>query len=64
MKEDEDNLPRRSPTRHEIGQPLAELSVAELEDRIVELRAEIMRLEVARDAKRSANAAADAFFKK
>jgi uncharacterized small protein (DUF1192 family) len=68
MKEDDDNMPRRPLARqelgHELGQPLAELSIAELEERIEALRAEISRLEAARDAKRAANAAADAFFKK
>jgi uncharacterized small protein (DUF1192 family) len=64
MKQDDDDLPRRPPIHHELGQPLADLSIAELEDRIVELRAEISRLEAARDSKRAANAAADAFFRK
>ena len=64
MNEDDDNLPRPALGRHEVGQALGELSVAELEERIEALRAEIARLEAARDAKRAANAAADAFFKK
>ena len=64
MKVEEDDLPRSVATRHELGQPLSELSIAELEERIAELRAEILRLEAARDAKRAANAAADAFFKR
>ncbi len=61
MTEDDAPQPRPAP---EIGQPLDLLSVAELEDRISALQAEIARLEQARDAKRAANAAAEAIFKK
>jgi len=63
VKEDPDAAPRKKPA-HEIGQKLDEISVAELDDRIALLRAEMARLEAARDAKRAAQAAADAFFKK
>jgi uncharacterized small protein (DUF1192 family) len=63
VKEDPDEAPRKKPA-HEIGQKLDEISVAELDERIALLREEIARLEAARDAKRAAQAAADAFFKK
>ncbi len=59
----EDDAPRPRPTL-EIGQPLDLLSVTELEERIAALRAEIARLEEARDAKQAASAAAEAFFRK
>jgi len=62
VKEDPDEAPRKMPG-HEIGQKLDEISVAELDERITLLREEIARLEAARDAKRAAQAAADAFFK-
>jgi uncharacterized small protein (DUF1192 family) len=64
MKEDDENTPRRAPSSHEVGQAITDLSVAELEERIMELRVEILRLEAARDEKRAANEAADAVFKK
>jgi uncharacterized small protein (DUF1192 family) len=64
MIEDEDRKPPRRPAAHEIGQPLGLLSVAELDERVEALRAEIARLEAARAAKQAASAAADAFFRK
>jgi uncharacterized small protein (DUF1192 family) len=64
MKDDDENQPRRVHAPIVIGQPLDLLSVAELDERIEALRAEIARLEAAREAKQSANAAAEAFFKK
>ncbi|ARN80233.1 DUF1192 family protein [Methylocystis bryophila] len=63
MAEDPDEKPREKP-EHKIGEKLDEVSVAELDARIALLREEIARLEAARDAKRAAQAAADAFFKK
>jgi uncharacterized small protein (DUF1192 family) len=64
MNEEEDLSRRRPRAAHEIGQPLDHLSVAEFDERIAELSAEIARLEAGRAKKRAANAAADAFFKK
>ncbi len=58
-----DDLPRRKPVRHELGQDLAMLSVDELGERIAELQAEITRLTAARQAKQASRSAADAFFK-
>ena len=59
----DDELPRPSPARHEIGQDLSLLSVHELDERIAALRAEIARLEEARARKQASKSAADAFFK-
>jgi uncharacterized small protein (DUF1192 family) len=60
---DEDDRPKRK-ISHEIGQELALLSVAELEERIALLREEIVRLEEARDRKQASRSAADQFFKR
>lgn len=59
-----DDAPRLVSTSHEIGQDLSSLSLFELEERIIILRQEIMRLEQAISEKKSTQAAADAFFKK
>jgi uncharacterized small protein (DUF1192 family) len=63
MAEEIDEKPRPAPGLT-LGQPLDALSVAELDERIAILRAEIQRLEAAREKKQAANAAAEAFFKK
>ncbi|NVO17876.1 MAG: DUF1192 domain-containing protein [Rhodoplanes sp.] len=60
---DEDDRPKRK-ISHDIGQELALLSVAELEERIALLREEIVRLEEARDRKQASRSAADQFFKR
>lgn len=60
---DDDDRPRKAVT-HEIGQPLDTLSLADLDERIAVLRAEIVRLEAARAAKEAAQSSADAFFKR
>jgi uncharacterized small protein (DUF1192 family) len=59
---DEEERPKKRPA-HEIGQDLSLLSIAELEDRVAELRAEILRLETARGQKLAAQNAAHSFFK-
>lgn len=69
MIEDDDDRPRAGPAAtkaasHQIGQPLDALSLAEFDERVALLRAEIERLETARAAKAASLAAADAFFKK
>ncbi|PWB83466.1 MAG: DUF1192 domain-containing protein [Methylocystaceae bacterium] len=69
MIDDDDDHPRAAPGKgeaasHRIGQPLDTLSLAEFDERIALLRAEIERLEKARAAKAASLAAADAFFKK
>jgi uncharacterized small protein (DUF1192 family) len=65
MSKDEDDVfaPRPTPTVHVIGQRLDDLSVGELGERIAALRAEIERLERARQAKEVSRAAASAFFR-
>ena len=63
MTEDPDEKPREK-REHKIGEKLDQVSVAELDERITLLREEIARLEAAREQKRAAQAAADAFFKK
>ncbi|WP_395697055.1 DUF1192 domain-containing protein [Methylocella sp.] len=55
--------PPRRPPAHEIGQALDDLSAHQLDERIALLRAEIARLEAAREAKRASKQAAAAFFK-
>jgi uncharacterized small protein (DUF1192 family) len=59
----DEEAPRPRPAI-EIGQPLDLLSVAEIEARIAALKEEIRRLEAGAEAKRAANAAAEAFFRK
>lgn len=65
MIKDEDDVfaLRPPPAVHVIGQVLDELSVEELGLRIAALRAEIERLEGARQAKEASRATASAFFK-
>jgi uncharacterized small protein (DUF1192 family) len=48
---------------HEIGQPLDDLSIEELAERIEMLRAEIARLDAKRQSKEASRAGAEAFFK-
>jgi uncharacterized small protein (DUF1192 family) len=61
MFDDDAPRPKR---RHEIGQPIDTLSVAEIDETIGLLREEIARLETARRAKSAAIGAADALFRK
>lgn len=59
--DDEPVKPRRV---HEIGQDLSLLSVAELNERIGQLRDEIARLEAELDAKGATRLAAEALFRR
>ncbi|KAF0229544.1 MAG: hypothetical protein FD175_1882 [Beijerinckiaceae bacterium] len=59
----EDAEPRKKST-HEIGQDLSPLAIAEIDERIEQLHAEIARLAEARARKLSTQAAADALFKR
>ncbi|WP_363347343.1 DUF1192 domain-containing protein [Methylocystis echinoides] len=59
-----DEDPPRPRPAGQLSQPLDLLSIAELEERIAALKAEIARLEQAAQAKRAATAAAEAFFRK
>ncbi|MDB5644112.1 MAG: hypothetical protein JWN07_3429 [Hyphomicrobiales bacterium] len=64
--EDEDpfgTVRRKTPTAHDIGEPLDAMSVDELDDRIALLRREIVRLEEARELREATRKAADAFFR-
>lgn len=58
-----DDRPRPKPPVHEIGQDLATLSLAELDERIAALTAEIERLRAARARKEASRSAADSVFK-
>lgn len=62
MRDDDETRPNASPT-HRVGEPLDALSVADLAERIVLLKAEIARLEAARDAKTAARDAAGSIFR-
>ncbi|MCI0600352.1 MAG: DUF1192 domain-containing protein [Beijerinckiaceae bacterium] len=55
--------PRKAAPSHEFGQNLDDLSVQEIDERIMTLRGEITRLEEARRAKQTSLGAAAAFFK-
>lgn len=59
--DDEPTGPKR---RHEIGQDLSLLSVADLDERIALLREEIVRLEADKVAKGATKLAAEALFKR
>ena len=59
-----DEEPKTKPKAHEIGQDLALLSVAELQDRIVILKDEISRLEAELQAKDTTRAVAEALFRR
>ncbi|GGC64180.1 DUF1192 domain-containing protein [Chelatococcus reniformis] len=58
-----DDRPRPKPPVHEIGQDLATLSLAELDERVAALTAEIERLKAARTRKEASRNAADSVFK-
>jgi uncharacterized small protein (DUF1192 family) len=58
---DEDDI--RQPATHRMGDRLDDLSIAELEARILLLQDEIVRLEAAKAQKQGAAAAATSFFK-
>ncbi len=59
----DDDLPRPKQV-HQIGQDVSMLAVRDLDERIDILRAEIIRLEMARAAKNASRSAADAVFGK
>ena len=60
---DDDDRPKKK-LQHEIGQELALISVAELNERIALLREEIARLEADIAKKQLSRTSADQFFKK
>jgi uncharacterized small protein (DUF1192 family) len=49
---------------HELGEDLALLSVEELKERVLALKAEIERLEAAIGSKQATRSAADTFFRR
>jgi uncharacterized small protein (DUF1192 family) len=59
---DEDGRPIKQ-ARHEVGQDLAPLSEADLEQRLEMLHEEIARIQAEQAKRGSTRAAADAFFK-
>ena len=59
----EDDRPKPKSV-HEIGQDLSMLSLAEIDERITALKAEIERLNEIRARKDASRSAADAFFRK
>lgn len=59
-----DEEPKKIRRAHEIGQDLVTLSVADLEERIAQMRQEITRLEAEIEAKSVTRSAADALFKR
>ncbi len=61
MPADDDKT--RRPVTHTVGDTLDTLSIAEIDERIGLLRAEIDRLEKAKASKRYALATASSFFK-
>ncbi|MFI4996438.1 MAG: DUF1192 domain-containing protein [Hyphomicrobiales bacterium] len=60
---DEEELRPKRALPHQIGQDLSLLSIAELDERVGTLRAEIMRLETAKAHKLAAQGTAQSFFK-
>ena len=60
---DDDERPKKK-IAHEIGQDLTLLSVTELDERVVLMRAEIARLEADKAKKQAQRSAADQFFKR
>lgn len=59
-----DEEPVKKARIHEIGQDLSLLSIAELEERIGQLRTEIERLEAEMSAKGDTKQAAEALFRR
>lgn len=59
----DENEPIRRKAAHVVGQDLSAMSIAELDETIAALRAEIERLAEARQRKTASQAAAAALFK-
>lgn len=60
----EDDRPAKAAATHVVGEPLAALSIAELEARIGQLQAEIGRVGAAIAAKKATEDAANALFRR
>lgn len=63
-RDDDDEMPQARPTRWLEAKPLDSLSVAELADYVIALKAEITRAEAAAAAKKSHRAGIEAVFGK
>ena len=63
IEDDDPFAPVKKPAAHIIGENLDAVSVEELAERIALLKAEIIRLQVAADAKQASLKAAENFFK-
>ncbi len=59
-----DDEPKKPSTAYVVGQDLSLMSVAELSQRITELRAEIARLEAELKAKDATKSAAESLFRR
>jgi len=59
-----DDEPKKSPTAYVLGQDLSLMSVAELSQRITELKAEIERLEAELKTKDATKSAAESLFRR
>ena len=60
----EDEAPKKKKARHELGEDLSVLSIAELLERIELLKVEIRRLEQAVETKKASAEVAASFFKR
>lgn len=60
---EEEASPRKKAV-HEVGQDLSSLSIAEIDERMALLQAEIIRLDEAKARKLRTQAAADALFRR
>ena len=60
----EEEVVRPKKKAHELGEDLALLSVDELKERVLALKAEIERLEASIRSKEATRSAADTFFKR
>jgi uncharacterized small protein (DUF1192 family) len=60
----EEEVARPKKKAHELGEDLSLLSVEELKERVLALKAEIERLEASIRSKEATRSAADTFFKR
>ncbi len=61
---DDDDTPRASTSAIVVGEPLSDLSLHELNERLEQLNSEIQRVENEIKAKSAINTSAESFFKK
>ncbi|WP_109315111.1 DUF1192 domain-containing protein [Pseudovibrio ascidiaceicola] len=60
---DDDDTPRPATSGVVVGEPLTNLSIHELNERLEQLKAEIVRVENEIKTKSNANTSAESFFK-